>query len=91
LTHKYAGKDYGIPTKRSLAAMRSVAESEALILDPVYTSKAMAGLINMIETEKFERNEKICFLHTGGIPALFAYKQYFQPNSIEKSYKVIRS
>jgi len=86
LTDKYAGKDYGIPIKGSLAAMRSVAESEALILDPVYTSKAMAGLIDMIETGKFERDEKICFLHTGCIPALFAYKQYFQPNSRLKSH-----
>lgn len=81
ITDKYAGRDYGIPTKESLVAMRSTAETEALILDPVYTSKAMAGLIDMIETGKFKRDKKICFLHTGGIPALFAYKQYFQPNS----------
>jgi L-cysteate sulfo-lyase len=76
-----AGSGYGIPTKESIRTLRSVAQSEALILDPVYTAKAMAGLTDMIKAGEFEKDQRVCFLHTGGIPALFAYKQYFQPHS----------
>ena len=79
ITDKYAGKGYGITTKESVAAIYSAAKAEALILDPVYTSKAMAGLIDMVRTGEFGKDERVCFLHTGGIPALFAYKEHFQP------------
>lgn len=78
---EYAGSDYGIPTKEAIKALRSVAQNEALILDPVYTAKAMAGLIDMIKAGEFDRDQNVCFLHTGGVPALFAYKQHFQPRS----------
>jgi 1-aminocyclopropane-1-carboxylate deaminase/D-cysteine desulfhydrase-like pyridoxal-dependent ACC family enzyme len=78
---EYVGSGYGVPTKASIAAIRSVARSEALILDPVYTSKAMAGLIDMIKRRELQKDQNVCFVHTGGIPALFAYKQYFQPKS----------
>lgn len=75
----FAGKDYGIPTKASNDAVRLVAQKEALILDPVYTSKTMAGMLAMIRAGEFKKDENVCFLHTGGVPALFAYKQHFQP------------
>jgi len=75
----YAGEDYGISTKESIAALRLVARTEALILDPVYTAKTMAGMIDMVKKGEFEKGQNICFLHTGGIPALFAYKEQFQP------------
>ncbi len=76
---EFAGRDYGVPTKASNDAIRLVAQREALILDPVYTAKAMAGMIAMIRGGEFRKDENVCFLHTGGVPALFAYKQYFQP------------
>jgi D-cysteine desulfhydrase family pyridoxal phosphate-dependent enzyme len=75
----YAGEDYGISTKESIAALRLVARTEALIIDPVYTAKTMAGMIDMIRKGEFEQGQNVCFLHTGGIPALFAYKEQFQP------------
>ena len=78
----YAGEDYGIPTKESNEALRLAARTEALIIDPVYTSKTLAGMVGMIKQRKFHKDENVCFLHTGGIPALFAYKEHFQPKSV---------
>jgi 1-aminocyclopropane-1-carboxylate deaminase/D-cysteine desulfhydrase-like pyridoxal-dependent ACC family enzyme len=53
--------------------MRLLARTEAVILDPVYSSKAMAGLIDQIRKGRLGRGETVVFLHTGGTPALFAY------------------
>lgn len=75
----YAGEDYGISTKESIEALKLVARTEALIIDPVYTGKTMAGMIGMIRDGRFGADENVCFLHTGGIPALFPYKDQFQP------------
>jgi D-cysteine desulfhydrase family pyridoxal phosphate-dependent enzyme len=77
---EFAGKDYGIPTKASIDAVRLVAQREALFLDPVYTSKTMAGMMSMIKAGEFAKDENVGFIHTGGVPALFAYKQHFQPH-----------
>jgi D-cysteine desulfhydrase/L-cysteate sulfo-lyase len=79
IDEEYAGRDYGIPTKESLEAVRTVAQTDAVILDPVYTSKAMSGLFGMVKRGELKKDESVCFIHTGGIPALFAYKQHFQP------------
>ena len=79
INEDYAGKDYGISTKESVEAVRLAASTDALIIDPVYTSKTMAGMIGMIRQRKFRKDQNVCFLHTGGIPALFAYKEEFQP------------
>ncbi len=81
IRNEYAGKDYGITTKASVEAIRLAARTEALILDPVYTSKAMSGLIDMVKGGEFKRDENVCFVHTGGVPALFAYKEHFQPTN----------
>ena len=56
-------------------AMRMLARTEAVILDPVYSSKAMAGLIDHVRKGRIGRGETVVFLHTGGTPALFAYAQ----------------
>ena len=53
--------------------MRIVAHSEGIILDPVYTAKAMDGLVKHIRNGRFQRDEVVIFLHTGGTPAIFAY------------------
>lgn len=71
----YIGKAYGIPTPEGNAALRLVAQSEGILLDPVYTAKAMAALIDHIQSKKLKREETVLFLHTGGTPALFAYAQ----------------
>ena len=75
---KYVGDRYGVLTPECIAAVKLVAESEGIILDPVYTSKAMAGLIDHIRQGRIGRHETVVFLHTGGTPALFAYAEDLQ-------------
>ena len=69
----YVGEDYAIATDAGLKAMRLAGRTEGLILDPVYTSKAMAGLFDHIRREKIVAGQNVVFLHTGGLPAVFAY------------------
>jgi 1-aminocyclopropane-1-carboxylate deaminase/D-cysteine desulfhydrase-like pyridoxal-dependent ACC family enzyme len=69
----YVGDGYARPSHDSLAALRLAAREEGLILDPVYTSKALAGLIDLIRRGRWRSGEHVVFLHTGGAPALWAY------------------
>ena len=69
---RFVGGGYGIPTPASTEALELVARREGIVLDPVYTAKAMAGLLARIRTGEFGKNETILFWHTGGTPALFA-------------------
>ncbi len=69
----YFGPRYGEPNAGTLDAVRLLASHEGLLLDPVYTGKAMAGLLDGIRRERFVNAGPILFLHTGGSPALFAY------------------
>jgi D-cysteine desulfhydrase family pyridoxal phosphate-dependent enzyme len=71
----YVGSRYAVPTAQCLAAIRRLAQSEGVILDPVYTGKAFAGLIDLVEQGRLGRDEPIIFLHTGGWPALYAKEQ----------------
>ncbi len=71
----YVGERYGVMTPECREAMKLVAKTEGIILDPVYTSKAMAGLIDHIRQGRIGKNETVVFLHTGGTPALFAYAE----------------
>ena len=71
----YVGERYGVMTAECRAALKLVAKTEGIILDPVYTSKAMAGLIDHIQQGRISKNETVIFLHTGGTPALFAYAE----------------
>jgi L-cysteate sulfo-lyase len=75
----YAGKGYGIPTKESVEAIKLTARTEAVFLDPVYTSKAMAGLVDLAKSGELKRDDSVCFIHTGGLPAIFPYRSYLQP------------
>ena len=71
----YIGDGYGIPGKACTDAIKLVAETEGIFLDPVYTGKAMAGLIDLIHKGKFASSDTVIFIHTGGVPALFAYNK----------------
>lgn len=73
LWDEYFGPRYGEPNTGTLEAVRLLASQEGLLLDPVYTGKAMAGLLEGIQRNRFTRTGPILFLHTGGSPALFAY------------------
>lgn len=72
---QYVGEGYGKITKEAMEAMRIVARTEGILLDPVYTSKAMAGLIDQIGKGKIGKKETVLFIHTGGFPAIFAYSR----------------
>jgi 1-aminocyclopropane-1-carboxylate deaminase/D-cysteine desulfhydrase-like pyridoxal-dependent ACC family enzyme len=69
----YIGPRYGVVTEGGREAMRLVAGTEGIILDPVYSAKAMAGLINHVRSGRIGKGQTVVFLHTGGTPALFAY------------------
>jgi 1-aminocyclopropane-1-carboxylate deaminase/D-cysteine desulfhydrase-like pyridoxal-dependent ACC family enzyme len=71
----YCNAGYGVVTEREREAIRLFASCEGLLLDPVYTGRAAAGMIDLIRTGFFKTNETVLFLHTGGQPALFA-EQY---------------
>jgi D-cysteine desulfhydrase len=71
----YVGPGYSLPTPSMVEAVQMLARTEAILLDPVYTGKAMAGLIDLIRTGYFKRGEHVLFVHTGGSPALYAYEE----------------
>jgi len=73
LDNRYAGEGYGVVGPQEREAIRLLARLEGIFLDPVYTAKAMAGLIDMIDRGEFTGSEHVLFWHTGGTPALFAY------------------
>lgn len=70
---EYIGLGYGQLDAATAAAIRTVASMEGILLDPVYTGKAMAGLLDMARGGQWKAGERVVFLHTGGVPALFAY------------------
>jgi L-cysteate sulfo-lyase len=73
----YVGEGYGISTGGSIAAIEVFARREAILLDPVYSGKGAAGLIDLLQRGEFAADENIVFLHTGGSQALFAYNDDF--------------
>ena len=73
----YGGEGYGIPTPGMIEAVGLLARLEGIVLDPVYSGKAMAGLIDLVRAGHFGSDETIAFIHTGGAPALFAYADCF--------------
>ena len=73
INHAYFGDAYGQPTRASLDAIKMFASLEGILLDPVYSSKAAAGLIDQVALGNFDRHEHVVFIHTGGAAALSAY------------------
>ena len=69
----YVGKDYGEPTKSMQEAVNLLAQKEGILLDPVYSGKAFAGLIDLVRKKAFSNEQNILFIHTGGNVSLFAY------------------
>lgn len=76
----YVGVAYGLPTKKMNDALLLLASLEGLLFDPVYSGKALAGMIDLIEQGVFSKNESILFIHTGGEPGLFAYQNELTVN-----------
>ena len=80
LNADYVGEGYGVIGSLENEAISLTAQTEGILLDPVYTGRAMGGLFDMIRTEKLSKKDNVLFWHTGGTPALFAYS-----NSISAS------
>ena len=74
---EYVGPGYSLPTPEMVEAVRMLAMTEGILLDPVYTGKAMSGLIDLIRKGYFSKDENVLFVHTGGSPAIYAYIQEF--------------
>jgi len=70
----YTGPKYGLPSPGGQEAIQRLARTEGILLDPVYTGKAFAGMLDLVEKGRLGANEPIIFLHTGGLPALFAFE-----------------
>jgi D-cysteine desulfhydrase len=71
--YDYLGEGYGIVSDLERAAIRLLASREGIVLDPVYTGRAMGALLDLIRNKTFRPDETVLFWHTGGAPALFAY------------------
>lgn len=74
---EYVGPGYSLPTSEMVEAVDLVAQTEGILLDPVYTGKAMAGLIGLIRQGFFKKTDNVLFVHTGGSPALYVYTDTF--------------
>lgn len=71
----YVGEGYGVPSPSGLAALERLATSEGILLDPVYTSKGFAGLLDHVERGDVREGQQVVFIHTGGLPGVFAYPE----------------
>ena len=70
---EYVGPGYSLPTSEMAEAARMLARLEGVLIDPVYTGKAMAGLIDLVRKGYFSNEENVLFIHSGGSPALYVY------------------
>jgi D-cysteine desulfhydrase len=70
---EYVGPGYSLPTPEMAEAVRMLARLEGILMDPIYTGKAMAGLIDLIRKGHISKEEHVLFVHTGGSPALYVY------------------
>lgn len=71
----YWRPQYSVPNAKMVEAVNLMAKTEGILLDPVYTGKAMAGLIDLCRNGYFKKEENLLFVHTGGSPALYAYQK----------------
>ena len=77
----YVGPGYSLPTDAMVEAVKLLARTESILLDPVYSGKAMSGLIDLVRKDHFKKGANLLFLHTGGSPALYAYLDSFRQAS----------
>ena len=70
----HAGPAYGVPHNATVEAIKFAGALEALVLDPVYSGKGLAGLISLVRAGRWQPDDDVVFVHTGGAPALSAYR-----------------
>ena len=73
----YFGEGYGIPTQEMIDMVKLMAKLEGVFLDPVYTGKAIVGLVDLIKSDAIPKDDNVLFLHSGGGPSIFNYKDIF--------------
>ena len=78
---EYVGSGYGMPTAEMIEATKLLAKKEAILLDPVYSGKGFAGLIDLIRKKALKKNDNVLFIHTGGAVSLHGYEWAFSKNS----------
>jgi len=81
-TTDFVGRGYGMPTPEAIAALKLVARTEGVFLDPVYTGKAMAALTSHVRNGELKSDDSVVFLHTGAATALFTYVQELDPEEL---------
>lgn len=77
---RWVGGGYGVPTDEMVAAIRLLATTEGILLDPVYSGKGFAGLLGNIADGRFTPEQNVVFVHTGGSAGLFGYRSTFSPS-----------
>jgi L-cysteate sulfo-lyase len=75
----YVGGGYGVPTEGMVEAVQLLARHEGILLDPVYTGKGFAGLVDLVRKGHFRKGKNVVFVHTGGAAGLFAYRSILAP------------
>lgn len=75
----WAGELYGLPVESTMEAMRLGAQLEAMITDPVYEGKSLAGLIDLVKSGEISKNSHVLYTHLGGQPAINAYHRLWDP------------
>jgi len=78
LLYDYVGEGYGIPTEACLKAIEIMAQKEGILVDPTYTGKSLAGLIDLVSKGRFEQHDVVVYLHTGGTPGLLNKPEFFR-------------
>lgn len=87
----YSGPAYGLPSEKTISAIRMAAELEAMLTDPVYEGKSMAGMCDLCQKKEFPSNHKVLYVHLGGAPALNAYYKAFEdPANLTKLARAAR-
>lgn len=79
--NRFVGAGYGIPSDEAIEATRLFARTEGIILDPIYTGKAAAGMISHIREGRYTKDDVLVFVHTGGNPAVFSWNQLWLPEA----------
>ena len=74
IEERYVGAGYAKPSASGIQAIQLLARQEGILLDPIYTAKAFAGLLDLAASKKLPKDAELIFLHTGGLPGLFAFE-----------------
>ncbi len=77
IVHDFLGEDYGIPTRQTIDAIATLASTEGILVDPVYSGKAFGGLLEMIRRKDLTTCSNVVFVHTGGVASLPVYASTF--------------